>query len=192
MPGLSASRFVVIQSCVVTMLSIDAWLDEKPYKELYDGVVHEKVSPQFDHGQIQIRLGSLLDEWARDRGAVASEWRVYLAEGTTLVPDIAFVTRARLAGLSEDERQKPPFAPDIAIEIRSPKDHERNIRRKTELYLAHGAKLVLDVDPTNRTVRLNDGASEVGLKPGDTLEHPDFPSLRIPVSEIFEPLDRKF
>ena len=26
------------------MLSIDAWLDEKPYKELYDGMVHKKYS----------------------------------------------------------------------------------------------------------------------------------------------------
>jgi hypothetical protein len=38
------------------VLSIDAWLDEKPYKELYDGAVHEKVSPQFNHGFKDLRI----------------------------------------------------------------------------------------------------------------------------------------
>ena len=68
------------------MLSIDAWLDEKPYKELYDGVVHEKVSPQRAHGVIMLKVGTLLTAWAGDRGDVAVELRVYLGEGTTLVP----------------------------------------------------------------------------------------------------------
>lgn len=167
------------------MLSIDAWLDEKPYKELYDGVVREKVSRQLDHAKVQLAIAVALREWGRARGEVAIELRVYLAEGTTLVPDVAFITYERLTSLSKAERQKPPFAPDIAVEVRSPDDRERNIRRKTELYLTHGATLVLDVDPSMRTVLVTDSVSEKLLQPGDVLEHRAFPGLRLSVDELF-------
>ena len=111
------------------MLSIDAWLDEKPYREVYDGVIHEKVSPQNAHGKVALRVGRLLEDWAGRRGDVSVELRVYLAPGTTLVPDVAFISGARLAPLSNEKREKPPFAPDIVAEIRSPDDREANVRR---------------------------------------------------------------
>jgi Uma2 family endonuclease len=173
------------------MLSIDAWLDEKPYKELYDGVVHEKVSPQLNHGQLAGQLWALFQEWSCSRGVVAVEVRVYLDEGVTLVPDVAFFFEERLAALSREQRQKPPFAPDIAVEVRSPEDRAESIKRKTKLYLAYGATLVLDVDPADRTVVVSDASSEITLRPGDTVAHAAFPDLRIPVAAIFAPLDRK-
>ena len=170
------------------MLSIDAWLDEKPYKELYDGVVRAKVSPQSDHAKVALGCGILFSRWAGARGDVGVEWRVYLVEGTTLVPDVAFFSRERLALLSSTESQKPPFAPDIVIEVRSPDDRDENIRRKTELYLTHGATIVLNVDPAARTVLAIDARSETTLREGDVVQHPAFPDLHIAVSEIFAPL----
>jgi len=59
------------------MLSIDAWLDEKPYREVYDGTIHEKVSPQSAHGIVASYIPELLRAWGRGRGMVASELRVY-------------------------------------------------------------------------------------------------------------------
>jgi Uma2 family endonuclease len=172
------------------MLSIDAWLDEKPYKELYDGAVHEKVSPQSDHAVIALECAILLKEWGRRRGETGVEWRVYLAEGVTLVPDVAFFFEEKLAALSREQRQKPPFAPDVAVEVQSPEDREPNIRRKTELYLAHGSTIVLNVDPATRTVRLSDAGGERTLRAGEAIEHPAFPDLNIFVSAIFAPLDK--
>ncbi|MGA3037247.1 MAG: Uma2 family endonuclease [Vulcanimicrobiaceae bacterium] len=174
------------------MLSIDAWLDEKPYKELYDGVVHEKVSPMFAHGILMLKVGGLLSSWAGDRGAVAVELRVYLGEGRTLVPDVAFVSGQRLGRLSREEQERPPFAPDIVVEVRSPEDRERRIRRKTELYLTHGATLVLNVDPSTRTVRVTYADGEATLKAGETIRHEAFPDLQIPVNDIFKSLDRQW
>jgi Uma2 family endonuclease len=110
------------------------------------------VSPQSAHAVVALECGELLKRWGKGRGRVGVEWRVYLAQGVTVVPDVAFFSKERLRGLSEIEREKPPFAPDIAIEIRSPDDREANIRRKTELYLSHGARMVLNVDPSARTV----------------------------------------
>ena len=172
------------------MLSIDAWLDEKPYKELYGGVVHEKVSPQRTHAILSGEMYRLLRERTLGLGDVGVEWRVYLAEGTTLVPDVAFISRGRLAALSPEARERPPFSPDIVVEICSPEDREANIRRKTELYLEHGATIVLNVHPEDRTVRLSDRNGERLLQTGDGIEHPSLPGFHISVDDVFALLDR--
>jgi Uma2 family endonuclease len=163
-------------------------MDEKPYKELYDGAVHEKVSPQFDHGKIVFQIEKLLETWALGRGEFAAEWRFYPAEGVTLVPDVAFISNERLAQLSKAELQKPPIAPDIAIEVRSPDDRDASIRRKTELYLQLGTTLVLNVDPARRVVRMTDSEHHVELDASGTLEHRAFKDLRIPIASIFATL----
>lgn len=171
------------------MVSIDAWLDEKPYKELYDNVIHEKIARETTHAITQSHIGALLMRWAKSHGKIGFDWRFYIAEGTTLVPDVAFVSRERLDALSETERQTPPFAPDVAVEVRSCSDSERLIRRKTELYLKHGATIVLDVDPYGRVVRLYDRKGETTFRPGDTLAYSAFPDLRLVVSDVFAQLN---
>lgn len=173
------------------MLQTDAWLDEKPYKEIYDGRLHLKVSPQHIHGIVQIVVGSLLLEWARERGDVVCEWRVFLDEKTSLVPDLSFISDELAATLSETELERPPLSPELIIEIRSPDDRNRNIRRKTQLYLQHGAVVVLNIDPQKRAVAVTTAEREQTLHAGDTFEHPAFPGLAVPVSSIFAPLDRR-
>jgi Uma2 family endonuclease len=173
------------------MLQNDAWLDEKPYKEVYDGQVHPKVSPQRKHSLVQGAIVALILDWGRERGDTGTEWRVYLDENTSLVPDVSFISDERLAGLSEAQLEKPPFAPELTVEIRSPENREREIRRKTELYLQHGALVVLDVDPMTRLVCATTRDGETILKAGDAFTHLAFPDLSLPVDAIFAPLDRR-
>lgn len=171
------------------MLSVDSWLDEKPHKEVYDGAIIAKVSPQLPHFAVAGSLIVLLRDWAGKRGLAGPELRVYLAPGTTLVPDVAFISYERLAALPEEARAKPAIAPEIVVEIRSPDDREQHIRRKTELYLAHGAVLVLNVDPERRSVELNDAHAVRLIHTGEAIGHPAFPDLHIPAASVFAPLD---
>jgi Uma2 family endonuclease len=168
----------------------DAWLDTKPYKEIYDGRVHHKVSPQLTHFILHGRIGSLLSAWVQDRGVSGPELRVFLDDRTSLVPDLAFISYERLASLSPRQREKPPFAPELVVEIRSPGQWMPKIRRKTELYLAHGAVVVLNVDPKKRTILVTTSDQTVKLGAGETFEHPAFPDLRLSVDAVFAPLDR--
>jgi len=55
--------------------------------------------------------------------------------------------------------------------------------------LAHGATIVLNVDPVERIVRLSSNDGERVLDVGDVIEHPTFPGLHILVATIFVPLD---
>jgi Uma2 family endonuclease len=170
------------------MLSIDDWLDEKPYREVYDGAIHAKVSPLSVHSILAFHIAKLLDAWGGELGDTGVEWRVHLRPGTSLVPDVAFFLRERLSTLDDEAYNKPPFAPDIAVEVRSPKDRAPNIKRKTALYLAHGSSVVLNVDPRDRSVRLSSSNREDVLRVGDVVVHPALPGLRIAVADIFTPL----
>lgn len=89
---------------------------EKPYIEYLAGRAVPKVSPKRRHGIVQGRLWAIVRECAGSRGDVATEWRCYLGaepHRSSLVPDVAFVLNERFAGLTEDEREMPQFAPDF-------------------------------------------------------------------------------
>lgn len=163
---------------------------EKPYVELIDGVETPKVSPKSRHSLIQIELAVIFRNWAAGRGRVGTEWRYWLVPAgerrTSLVPDVAYVSNERFGELRGDAREMPPFAPDIAIEIRSPGDRERTLQRKIELYLAHGSMLVLDVDPETRRIVVYDGARSKTLRDGDCFEHAAAPGLGFDVTTLFD------
>jgi Uma2 family endonuclease len=173
------------------MLYTDAWLDEKPYKEIYDGRAHPKAYADRTHAVAQATVIALLLGWGRDRGVSGPEWRVYLDEHTSLVPDVSFMSDARLSQLTEEQREKPPLSPELVVEIRSSENRERAILRKTALYLEHGAIAVLDVDPARRSVRVTTHDGESTLRPGDAFTHPAFPGLSLAVDAMFAPLDRR-
>jgi Uma2 family endonuclease len=41
--------------------------------------------------------------------------RVYLDEETSLVPDVSWISDVRLKKLSPEERERPPFAPELRV-----------------------------------------------------------------------------
>jgi len=146
---------------------IPRWLaaldEKKPYIEVLDGEKLPDMSPYYVHGQIAVRIGAQLDEWADDRGSVGVEVRFYFlrADGawSSLLPDVNYLSYARVPNSMDDSSQRPRVAPDIAIEILSPGDRPGRTLRKVETYLEFGATLVMVVHPVKRTVAIhrNDG-----------------------------------
>lgn len=130
-------------------------MEIKPAVEWIRGRVEQKVTPQRRHGILQRRLAEALARCAGNRGDVATEWRFFfpdIPQKTTLVPDVAYVSYDRLRTLDDDGVERPPFAPDVAIEIRSPSSRLPTVAEKIEIYLACGSVLVLDVDPDAKTI----------------------------------------
>jgi Uma2 family endonuclease len=166
-----------------------------PEVELVNGIEVPKMSPRRRHALLQGELVNQLHGWARDRGEAGVEWRFELvADGphrTSLVPDLAFVSAARMATLSDEAAEEPPFAPDIAIEIRSPDDRERNIQAKIALYLAHGATLVLDVDPDRASITAHYASGSRMFSSGDVLTHGAAEGLEIDLRSLFAILERR-
>jgi Uma2 family endonuclease len=169
-------------------------LGDQAEVEVLRGIELPKMSPQRRHARLQGLLFALLDAWAGAGGQVGTEWRFWLSrsplEETSLVPDVAFVTAERLAALDDEQAEEPPFAPDIAVEIRSPGDRERNIKAKAALYLAAGARVVLDVDPDQRRIVAYDAAGERVFAEAASFAHPAFPGLAFDVAALFASADR--
>ena len=168
-------------------------LSDKPEIELLDGRAYPKVSPKARHASVQGRPISIIDEQAGDRGFSGTEWRFKIGRAddtkTTFVPDVAYVSSERLRAIPEKERDEPPFAPDIAVEVRSPSDKLAFLRRKIERYLQTGSVLVLVADPDKRTIVAHDSGGARNYAVGDRFEHPAIPWLTFDVAVIFAKLD---
>lgn len=162
----------------------------KPESEWIRGRALQKMSPTRDHSRLQTELAGALNHWARGRGEVGTEWRFRISpQGEVrrpLVPDVAFVSDDRLRGLSDDELQLPPFAPNVAIEILSPGDRTIDVDSKIDVYLRGGGTLVLVVDPKRRTIRVVDAVNDHTLAGDETFAHAALPGLTFAVGAFFE------
>jgi Uma2 family endonuclease len=169
--------------------------DTEPETEWIMGRPVQKMSPFRDHARLQLRFGALLDAWATGRGEAGSEWRFRIAPPgqvrRPLVPDLAYVSNARLAGLEGMDLQAPPLAPDVAIEILSPSRVKRHVEHKIGVYLAAGSSLVIVVDARDRSVRLHDAHGVRVLRGDDVVAHDALPGFALPLPTLFAALDRE-
>jgi Uma2 family endonuclease len=165
--------------------------ETKPETEWVRGRALQKVSPTYDHGTLQLELGSMMRAWAAaGHGRVASEWRFRVAPPGTLVrplvPDIAYLSYAQLPRDAPDDAAAAPVgAPTVAVEILSPDDRRDDVDDKIATYLAAGAAAAVIVDPHRRTVTVHDPAGERTLQHDDVLEHASMPGFGVTVSELF-------
>lgn len=104
-------------------------------------------------------------------------------------PDVSFLGKGRLEGDRLPEGWIE-VAPDLAVEVISPKDLYLETSQKIEQYLAAGVRLVWLVDPALRAVLIFRADRTIqGVREGDELGGEDvLPGFRCRVAEIFEPL----
>jgi Uma2 family endonuclease len=152
----------------------------------------QKVSALRNHARLQLALGAALAAWARGRGEVGTEWRFRVTPPheitRPLVPDIAFVTNARLCCLYGNDLQQPPLAPDVAVEILSPGDERVDVDHKIGVFLRSGSTLVIVVDSTLRVVELHDALAFHVRREHEFLEHAALPAFSYSIAELFSVL----
>jgi len=169
--------------------------ETEPETEWILGRAVRKVSPFRTHALLQGKVQTALAAWAESRGDAGPEWRFRPAPAgeirRPLVPDVSYVSDARLAGLEGRDLEAPPFSPDVAVEILSPGDRARNVEHKIAVYLATGSALVIVVDPRDRSVRLHDARGVRVLSGEDVIAHPAMPGFSLALPALFAPLDRR-
>lgn len=78
-----------------------------------------------------------------------------LPNGAVRAPDASWLTRARWAALSPEQRQKfLPLCPDFAIELLSPSDELSQTQAKMQEYLDNGLRLGWLINPRDRSVEV--------------------------------------
>lgn len=166
---------------------------ERRLFELVDGVLVEKVMGYWE-SVLAIELGRLLGNFVDPRklGTIAGEaGMLRLSPGLVRIPDLSFISRARLA---QHRRARAPIlalAPDLAIEVLSEGNTTGEMARKVREYFASGCRLVWLVDPRDRTVAVYTSAADsVVLTAKQTLTGGDvLPGFRLPLRNIFRLLD---
>ena len=166
--------------------------------ELVRGRLIVREPPGMRHGEyasrVVVALSNFLVRDRESRGAAETRGRVLTCDpGFTLArnpdtvrgPDVAYVSRERWAGPLPDGYGE--FAPDLAVEIRSPSDRLGAVLAKVGDWLDAGAQLVWVVDPARQlvTVYRADG-SQAMLGIDDVLDGGDvLHGLAVSIAELF-------
>ena len=94
--------------------------------------------------------------WARqDNSGIAfdSSGGFILPNSALRSPDVAWIKRSRLEGLTAEQKRKfIPLCPDFVLELRSPTDSLRALQGKMQEYIDNGAQLGWLIDPEAKRV----------------------------------------
>lgn len=129
-----------------------------------DGLLHELVRgevvtmslPGGEHGEVAGEIFWRITNQAKS----AKLGKTYAAETGFLIerdpdtvrgPDVAFVRAERLHEITNPKKYIP-FAPDLAVEVRSPNDRSDQVDEKVQEWLAAGSRAVWTADPAAKTV----------------------------------------
>lgn len=175
-------------------LSVDAYFElpetSRPMELLY-GVVREPPAPFYPHQAVVTRLTALLDRHVHRFGlgrVCVSPVDVVFDKDAALVlqPDLIFVSAERLHIIKD----RVWGAPDLTIEVLSPRTAERDRTQKLGWYRHYGVQESWLVDPQASTVEvcdLSNAGSSVMFEGSSQIRSRVLPRLRLRTRSVFEP-----
>jgi Uma2 family endonuclease len=161
--------------------------------ELVQGVLLEKAMGYYE-SYLAGLLIELLNGFVRKHalGIVAGEaGMLRLAPGLIRIPDVSFISRAQLLGARIKRSTAPELAPDLAIEVLSDGNTDREMTQKLDEYFGAGARLVWYVDPDAKTVSIYTSPHAVTvLHETETLDGGEvLPGFKLSLAEFFKQPD---
>jgi len=174
-------------------LNVDEYLrmgeTQRPMELIY-GFVREPPAPRYGHQSVLTHLVALLDEHVRDRrlGQVcAAPVDVVLDEAAALVvqPDIVLVAATHQARV----RDRVWGAPDLVVEILSPRTATRDRTTKLAWYRRYGVIECWLVDVTHRSVEVVElqapGAGRTPYSGNAPMHSTVLPNWTVAAAQIF-------
>jgi Uma2 family endonuclease len=169
-----------------------------------DGFIHELVdgeivmSPKNDsfHGDICTRLIAALLAFAESKrlGAIWDSSTGFRMNNLNVrAPDISFISRARLKaqGFKRSTRRFFPGAPDLAVEVLSLNNTQKEIDERLKDFFSSGTLLAWIIDPKDKRVEICHSFTERrwvgndGFLDGEDL----LPGFHYPIVELFKAWD---
>lgn len=159
--------------------------------ELVRGELRKMAPAGSEHGYVALKLGRLLGNHVESNKlgrvyAAETGFRISSNPDTVRAPDAAFVSRERVEKAGRVEGYWPG-APDLATEVVSPNDTHTEVTEKALAWLDAGSRMVLVVDPLQRTVTVYRSLDDIRVFTGDaTIDGGDVvPGWRLPVKDVF-------
>lgn len=157
--------------------------------ELFDGVLVEKAvgaHESFLAGQLITLLNSFLAKHRLGIGLTA-DGMLELFPQQVRIPDASFISWAHLEDSGFPDAAIPSMVPDLAVEVISRSNTQREMQHKLVEYFEAGVRLVWYVDPRAKTVEVYHSPEACQkLSASDTLTGGDvLPGLEIDLKSLF-------
>lgn len=154
--------------------------------ELIDGELVEKMA-SFEPSRIASRINYYLTGFTlqTDLGYVTGADGGYIMpNGDVLIPDVAYISKERMPA---EPQREAPVPPDLAVEVKSPTDSKRQMRKKAERYLENGARMVWLVFPDEQVFEVYVADEDVQVFGLDAVIEGGvvLPGFALPVRSVF-------
>jgi Uma2 family endonuclease len=162
--------------------------------ELVDGVLVEKTMGWYE-SQLAVLLAHFLHRYLEkhDLGTVlGADGALKILPAQVRIPDVCFIRWDRLPP-EPAGKPIPDLAPDLAVEVLSESNTQREMDRKLQEYFSAGTRLVWYVDPPSQSVKVYTSPEQCTvLSAGDTLTgDPVLPGFALPLAELFAKAEPK-
>lgn len=163
--------------------------------ELVDGILVEKGMGYAESriaAELIVDLGLFLR--GDDLGVIAgADGMLRLRFARVRIPDVSFISWARIPDPKVLDDPIPDLVPDLAVEILSENNTKKEMEEKLREYFEAGVRLVWYVDPPTRSARVYtspETCTQIG--PDGTLDGGDvLPGFRVVMRDWFERAERK-
>ena len=162
-----------------------------PRYQLIQGDLYMALAPNRFHQEISRNLQFELHSYLK-RNPIGKLFKapfdVYLDEFNVFQPDIIIVLNERLEILTEEGAEG---APELVVEILSPKTRRLDLVNKKQEYARAGVKELWIIDPEPRTIEIHQftstGIEEIRqVVEDDTLSSDLLPGFNLDVAAIFD------
>jgi Uma2 family endonuclease len=154
--------------------------------ELIGGEIVKVPPASRVHDLIKNKINEVLIFYFHSRQDLKFKSLVEIGTGISkldvFIPDVSVIARDRLGGKSRLFQGSP----DLAIEIVSPFDTAKHLKRKVDVYLQGGSKSVWVVYPDAKSVSVYSGDSMREFKGDQTIEDSLLPGFSASVASFFE------
>jgi Uma2 family endonuclease len=159
--------------------------------ELVDGVLVEKTMGWYE-SYLTVVLISVLVDFVKNNGlgiVLGADGMVRLAPGLLRIPDVSFISWARVPTADARNEAIFPLAPDLAVEVISKGNTREEMEQKLTDYFAAGVREAWYVYPEQRQIRVYSSADRCRVFGGQqVLEGSQvLPEFRLGLSEFFAP-----
>jgi Uma2 family endonuclease len=170
-------------------------LPRKRLCELIDGVLVEKAMGARE-SLLALALGSFLWAHVRPRklGVIlGADGMLRLEPQQVRIPDVSYISWARVPGGKFPETPIPEIVPDLAVELLSESNTKGEMARKLRDYFLAGVRLVWLIQPKTQTAEAYTAPDEkrriakTGTLDGGTV----LPGFSLPLKELFAQADRE-
>ena len=157
--------------------------------ELVEGNIIVMSPSGYESDEVAFEFGAQLRNWVKPRklGRVTGSSAGFNLPNSDLrAPDVSFVFAERLR---KSPRSFAELAPDLMVEVKSPSDSLKSLRKKIEDFLTLGTRVGILINPEKHIVEVYRlGQDVVILGDGDVLTIPDLlPGWELAISDLWSP-----